>query len=797
MKLYFEKPCNRYRLKKTKTIQSRTQRLWEQTALPLGNGMLGISVLEDGNRESVFVNCKSFWTGGPSPKRPQYCGGNIMGADKHGKTRLDYFREIRGAFLNGQDEPAAALCDRLVGEQDGYGAYQSFGCLQMDFLHTPRRPRRFRRTLDLARAALTTQIEWKQGGKAIRETREAFASHPAKAAVLRVTRTGDKFDCVLSYPAHHGAKVQTVADGILHMGTLEDNGLRFAAKVAVETDGKIFVQGDALHISDADSLCLYLAADTDYLDNYPLYRSGESAEQLQKRVAETAVRAKAQGFEKLLAAHLADYVPLFSRTTLSLGGDAEMPTDQLLRAYGKRGCPEKLKRTLETLLYQYGRYLMIASSREDDCLPANLQGIWNVSDAPIWGSDYHLNINLQMNYWPVFTGNLAECASPLLRYVKALRAPGRVTARVYTGADSDENTAGGFLFHTQNTPFGWTCPGWEFSWGWSPVAVPWILHNVYESYEYTKDAQLLETEIYPLLKETADYFEHLLLEKDGRLVTAPCFSPEHGPRTMGNTYEQSMLWQLYHDTAEAAKVLGVDADDTARREALLARLRPLEIGDSGQIKEWYHETALGSVGQKHHRHLSHLLGVYPGNLVDRRKDPDFIEAATVSLNDRGDRSTGWAMAQRICTWARVGDGDRALRLMAMLVRHGLYINLWDTHPPFQIDGNFGYTAAVSELLMQSHLGYIELLPALPSAWTDGEMRGLVARGNFSLNFSWQNGKLRAAEVTARAGGVCRICTPNAKLYLMGDDAPESAYDADGCLCFQTQTGKCYKLAIAQ
>ena len=450
-----------------------------------------------------------------------------------------------------------------------------------------------------------------------------------------------------------------------------------------------------------------------------------------------------------------------------------------------------MRRSLEELLYQYGRYLTIAASRDGDMLPSNLQGIWNHSDRPMWNCDYHLNINLQMNYWPTFTGNLAECAAPLLRYVKALCAPGRVTAAVYTGHESTETAHNGFLYHTQNTPFGWTCPGWEFSWGWSPVAVAWILHNIYEMYEYTCDKALLETDIYPMLTEAADYFESLLAEKDGRLVTVPCFSPEHGPRTAGNTYEQSMLWQLLYDVTESAKALGIDEEKTAHRLEIMEKLRPIEIGESGQIKEWYHEKALGTIGERQHRHLSHLLGLYPGNLINRHKNPEDNAAAKVSLDDRGDRSTGWAMAQRICARARTGDGDRALTLIGMLVQYGLYVNLWDTHPPFQIDGNYGFTAAVTEMLMQSHLGQIDLLPALPAAWQNGEIRGLVARGNFELAFSWKNGTLQDAEVRSRAGGVCKIALENGKLAFR--DGSACTYDENGCLVFDTEKGETYHL----
>lgn len=792
MKIYFEQPYKQ--LKKKKIPVKPKDSVWEQTTLPLGNGSLGLSALGGVKTEKITVNCKSFWTGGPSAKRPDYCGGNITGTDENGKTRFDYFQEARNAFLSGNDEEGSRICEKLVGKKEGYGAYQCMGEIRITFDRPTWSAAGYHRELDLETALCTTEIKRIKAGNEIAETRQYFVSYPDKAGVLHIARSGAPLNCTLSYPAHHGAQVTADKSGIFHRGAVKDNGLCFAAALLPSTDGIITVCGNRLRITNATYLDAYLAADTDYSDNYPVYRTGETPDALFTRVSDTAKAAKEKGFDALLAAHLDDYQALFTRTALSLGGGKEMPTDQLLFAYQADNCAPEIRRSLEELLYQYGRYLTIAASRETDILPSNLQGIWNHTDSPIWSSDYHLNINLQMNYWPTFTGNLAECAAPLLRYVQALCAPGRVTAAVYTGRESKENERNGFLYHTQNTPFGWTCPGWSFSWGWSPVAVAWILHNVYEIYEYTCDKALLKDEIYPLLDETADYFESLLVEKDGRLVTVPCFSPEHGPRTAGNTYEQSMLWQVFRDTTESAKALGIDAEKAAHRLEIMEKLHPLEIGESGQIKEWYHEGALGSVGQPHHRHLSHLLGLYPGNLINRHKHPEYIEAARISLDDRGDRSTGWAMAQRICSRARTGDGDRALTLIGMLVRYGLYVNLWDTHPPFQIDGNFGFTAAVAEMLMQSHLGQIDLLPALPQAWQNGEIRGLVARGNFELAFSWQNGNLQTVDVLSRAGGICKIAVRNGKLAF--SDGQENTYDENGCLVFDTVQGETYRLVTA-
>lgn len=792
MKIFFEKPYQKLKLKRN-FLQKSADSLWEQATLPLGNGTLGISALGGVRQEAITVNCKSFWTGGPSQKRPNYCGGNIQGTDANGKTRADYFREARAAFAAGNAAEGSRICNQLVGEKEGYGAYQCGGEILLDFDVPAAFTRRYHRELDLDTAVSTTEIQWKKSGKTVKESRTFFVSYPDNAAVMHIQRDNAPLTLKVQYPSHHGAKVVADPNGLSHFGVLQDNGLVFCARLEAECDGTITVDGDSLRIDNASTLTMYFAFDTDYMDNYPVYRSGESPEAVTARVQSTAKAARAVGFTKLRKRHIADYRALYGRTALSLGGGLEIPTDRLVRRYNRAGCEAQAKRTLEELLYQYGRYLTIAASRETDMLPSNLQGIWNHSNTPIWSSDYHLNINLQMNYWPTFTANLAECATPLLRYVQSLCEPGRVTAAVYTDRESREGEKNGFLFHTQNTPFGWTCPGWEFSWGWSPVAVAWILHNVYEIYEYTCDKAVLKTEIYPMLDEAADYFESLLLEKDGRLVTSPCFSPEHGPRTTGNTYEQSMVWQLFHDVIDASAALGMDAQKRMHRKEILEKLRPIEIGESGQIKEWYHETVLGKIGQKHHRHLSHLLGLYPGNLIDRRKNPEQIQAAKVSLDNRGDKSTGWAMAQRICARARTCEGDRALKLIGMLIRYGIHVNLWDVHPPFQIDGNYGFTAAVAELLMQSHSDGIDLLPALPSAWQNGEISGLVARGGFELHLIWADGRLKEAKVLSRAGQMCKISVNGGVLHHTAQTGCADDYSSDGFLVFPTEAGKTYSL----
>ena len=334
-----------------------------------------------------------------------------------------------------------------------------------------------------------------------------------------------------------------------------------------------------------------------------------------------------------------------------------------------------------------------------------------------------------------------------------------MTAKIYAGVESKDGEENGFMAHTQNNPFGWTCPGWNFDWGWSPAAVPWILQNCWEYYDFTRDADYLKEKIYPMMKEEATLYDQILIkDADGKLVSSPSYSPEHGPKTSGNTYEQTLVWRLYQDTIEAAGIVGeTDTAKVTQWKKNQSDLKgPIEVGDSVQIKEWYTETTVNSLGQGYnHRHLSHMLGLFPGDLISV-DTPEWLAAARVSMENRVDKSTGWGMGQRINTWARLGDGNHAYKLITDLFDGGILTNLWDTHSPYQIDGNFGMTSGVAEMLVQSNMGYINLLPALPDAWSDGSVEGLVARGNFELSYDWADGKLNQAQIVSNKGGECQV-----------------------------------------
>ena len=735
---------------------------WEKQALPVGNGEMGAKVFGLIGEERIQYNEKTLWSGGPQPDSTDYNGGNYQ-------DRYKVLAEIRKALEAGDRQKAKQLAEEnLVGpNNDQYGLYLSFGDIFMVFNNQKKGLENvtdYHRDLDITEAITTTS--YSQDGTTFK--RETFSSYPDDVTVTHLSKKGNKTldftlwnsltedllangDYSWEYSNYKQGAVTTDSNGILLKGTVKDNGLQFASYLGIKTDGQVTAQDGYLTVTGASYATLLLSAKTNYAQNPKTnYHKDIDVETTVKSIVEAA---KAKDYETLKHDHIKDYQSLFNRVQLNLGGNkSSQTTKEALQTYDPTKGQE-----LEELFFQYGRYLLISSSRNrTDALPANLQGVWNAVDNPPWNADYHLNVNLQMNYWPAYMSNLAETAKPMINYIDDMRYYGRIAAKEYAGIESKEGQENGWLVHTQATPFGWTTPGWNYYWGWSPAANAWMMQNVYDYYKFTKDEAYLKEKIYPMLKETTKFWNSFLHydKASDRWVSSPSYSPEHGTITIGNTFDQSLVWQLFHDYMEAANHLNVDQDLVTEVKAKFDKLKPLHINQDGRIKEWYEEDSPQFTNEgieNHHRHVSHLVGLFPGTLFDKDQ-PEYLEAARATLNHRGDGGTGWSKANKINLWARLLDGNRAHRLLAEQLKSSTLENLWDTHAPFQIDGNFGATSGMAEMLLQSHTGYIAPLPALPDAWKDGQVSGLVARGNFEVSMKWKEKNLETLAFLSHAGG---------------------------------------------
>ena len=779
---------------------STTYKGWEEEALPIGNGSLGAKVFGLIGAERIQFNEKSLWSGGPLPDSSDYQGGNLQ--DQYG-----FLAEIRQALEKRDYNRAKELAEQhLVGPQTSqYGTYLSFGDIHIEFSQqgtTLSQVTDYQRQLNISKALATTSYAY----EGTRFEREAFASFPDNLLVQRFTKEGLEtldftIELSLTRDLAFGGKYEQkksdykecqldiTASHILMKGRVRDNDLRFASYLAWETDGDIIVRSDKVQISGASYANLFLAAKTDFAQKPASnYRKKLDLEQQVKDLVEIA---KEKGYAQLKSRHIEDYQALFQRVQLDLGAEVDASTtDDLLKSYK----PQE-GQALEELFFQYGRYLLISSSRDcPDALPANLQGVWNAVDNPPWNSDYHLNINLQMNYWPAYVTNLLETAFPVINYIDDLRVYGRLAAARYAGIVSQEGEENGWLVHTQATPFGWTAPGWDYYWGWSPAANAWMMQTVYEAYSFYRDQDYLREKIYPMLRETVRFWNDFLHEDQQaqRWVSSPSYSPEHGPISIGNTYDQSLIWQLFHDFIQAAQELGLDEDLLTEVKEKFDLLNPLQITQSGRIREWYEEEEHHFQNEKveaQHRHASHLVGLYPGNLFSY-KGQDYLEAARASLNDRGDGGTGWSKANKINLWARLGDGNRAHKLLAEQLKSSTLPNLWCTHPPFQIDGNFGATSGMAEMLLQSHTAYLVPLAALPDAWSTGSVSGLMTRGHFEVSMSWADKKLLQLTILSRSGGNLRVSYPDIEksVIKMNQEKAEVKCMRKDCISVATAEG---------
>lgn len=716
---------------------------WENEALPIGNGYMGGMIFGGIETERIQYNEKTLWSGGPGAW-DEYNGGNKEGA-------WEAVQEIRRILAEG-GTPSNSLYQQVCGDQRAYGAYQNFGDIFLDFnTQGGNDVTNYRRELDIENSVST--VSYTQNG--VNYEREYFCSYPDNVMVIKLK--SDKASSITVDVRNEGAnngKNLSVENNLLTLsGEIQDNGMKYESQIKVINTGGTIEDGtDKVSVKDADEVIIIMSAGTDYINDYPTYKGEDPHESVTNRIN----NAVELGYDELKARHSQDYKELFDRVNLNLGElDLSKPTNDMLDEYKKNP-----SNSLETLFFQYGRYLLISSSREGS-LPANLQGVWNNSNNPPWSSDYHFNVNLQMNYWPAEVANLSETAIPLVEYVESLREPGRVTAEMHCGIEGAVENKNGWTVNTMNNPFGFTAMGWEFDWGWAPTSNAWISQNLWEHYQFTDDLDYLRDNIYPIMKEAAQFWTQFLVEythSDGKtyLVSSPSYSPEQGPRTIGTTFDQELIWQLFTDTIKASEALGMDEEFRAELEDKRERLLKPQIGKYGQVQEWIDD--IDDPNNKH-RHISHLVGLYPGTQINQKDTPDLFEAAKVTMNHRGDGGTGWSKANKINLWARLLDGDRAHRLLQNQLTVSTLDNLFDTHPPFQIDGNMGAVSGMAEMLLQSHLGTISPLPALPASWEEGSYEGLKARGNFEVSANWNNNSLNLLKIKSGSGNDCYLEFP--------------------------------------
>ena len=724
---------------------------WEQECLPIGNGYMGACFFGGIAKEKIVLNEKTLWTGGPSKWRPDYCGGNKKNAYPHVK-------KVQELLHDGKYDEALKVLPELTGMADGSGAYQLLGNLYFEQELDESLVTDYYRELDMDVGM--ANMGFRVNG--ILRSRTAFASYPSN--VICITLSADieaskGVNTTMYLGDYQGGTARAEGSSIYLEGEIPDNQLRYAMEVRLEVhEGFVTANGDRLDTHGANVGVIYIAAATDYSpDHSKGYRSGIDPMTI---VKERIDKAQEKGWKELYEEHTADYTGLFDRCRLSLNNVSgePLPVDQLVKGYkdGDVNC----RSMLEELYFQFGRYMLISSSRSGS-LPANLQGVWNESNTPPWNCDYHINVNLQMNYWGAYITNLAETAKPLVDFVDDLRPAGRITAKEYYNIVSDENNPeNGWTAHTAVNIFGWTAPGWDFYWGWSTAAVAWLMQNIWEYYEFTGDKEYLEQRIYPIMLESVKFYSQWLTydDKQDRLVSTPTYSPEHGPVTVGNTYEQALIEQLYRDFIKASELLDRDVELREKIKQDVELLRPYHVGETGLIKEWFEEDEPDfdrSKIQPNHRHVSHLMGLYPGKAITH-ETPELIKAAINTLDHRGDESTGWARAYKLNLWARTWDGNRAYSIFSGLLSDCTYVNLFDFHPPFQLDGNFGGSAGIAEMLLQSHEGYVYPLAALPDAWKDGKFTGLCARNGFIVDARWSDKKLTRLTVRSTLGGELRI-----------------------------------------